>query len=178
MRRISCFLVLVVLGAFMFAGMANSQAIMKLHSSPKVTDLVVGTSAVNDTAAVLDIRNYDYIAAEIEVDVSSGGNSGGATIYFEGSVDTLTWTKLYFVEYSDSCLVDNTLTISSTADLKFTAILTPIPYDLTNAYKTWDGFLPAWTPLPFTTIRAIVVDTNWNAAAGVDIFYVVRTRAK
>ncbi len=138
------------------------------------TDLLVGTSAVNDTIGTIDIGRYDFVGFQVEVDVTSGGSSGGATMYFEGSVDTLTWMKLWLVEYSDSCLVDQTLTMSSTADLKFAGVISAMPYDLRDAYYTMSGFLEC--PIPFMKIRAIIVDTNWNAAAGVDLVYIVRER--
>lgn len=139
-----------------------------------VTDLVVGTSAVVDTVGTINIGEYDWIGFHIEVDVASGGGSGGGTITFEGNTGGLQWTPLWIIEYSDSGYVNTSLTLTSTSDLVFTGSLT-FPYDLTDANAAINGF-DSTVPLPFEKIRCIVTDTNWNAAAEVDGYYLLKKR--
>ena len=169
MRRLLIGLVALVL---LLGTGAPSAADKATRQWDTVTDLLVGTSAVLDTVGLFDTKHFDKIGVHITVDVTSGGGAGGGEIWFEGSVDTLGWTKLWIVQLSDSGFINQSFTLTSTTDLTFSGILV-CPYDITDANAVIDGILdPTKYLFPYSKIRCIVKDTNWNAAAGVDGWYV------
>ena len=128
--------------------------------------LVVGTSAVAETTTAHRIEGFDYVGASVHFDVTSGGGAGAGTLVFQGRVDdTAIWTDLWIVNLSDSFDVAMTVAFSGTADIVRDCFITYAPIDVKTGGYTEDFHIV--NPYPYTDIRMIVNDTNWNAACTV-----------
>lgn len=142
-----------------------------------VVDLVVGTSAVYDTSTVINPQDWGEIHLFVSIDITSGGGAGAGLVHIEGRVDTaLAWIQLWMIDVADSMKVKNNIAFSSTADVSIYAIVampqSTIMWQTVGTETLRGGSTK--NPLGLTQLRAIVTDTNWNAAAVVEGYWLLK----
>lgn len=148
--------------------------------------LTTATSALTYYSQTINALEYDYIGASVRIDISSGGGSGAGIITFEGSSDTLgVWETIPFITTTDSLNIVSSLAPSSTADLYYNMILSVVPINLEDFDEarfylsgTEEGHMMTTFHVgniwPYEYMRMKVVDTNWNCAAHVDGFWLLK----
>ncbi len=128
-----------------------------------IDTLLVGTSAVAETTTAFRIEGFNYVGASVHFDRLSGGDAGAGTLVFQGRVDdTAIWTNLWLCNLSDSLDLAMTVAFSGEADIVRDCFFTYAPLDVKTGGYTEDFHI--CNPYPYTDIRMIVNDTNWNAS--------------
>lgn len=170
----------ILIAIMVFAVFTPARAGTEVRQMSAITDLLVGTSAVSDTTTAINCLNYDYIGAAFDIDWTSGGDAGGGLVYFEGRVHSTsgTWVKLWVVDLTDSMEVKQDIAWAATlqADASLAVIITAVPVGIKSSEVTTTrpvgGMIS--NALPFYEIRSVVVDTNWNAVAGITGYWILK----
>jgi len=169
MIRKFCVAVMLTVLILGMASFATAGTVVRQMST--ISAVTVATSAELDTTTAIECMDYTYIGAVIEIDWASGGSSGNGQVYFEGRAsDSDVWNKLWLIDPVDSMELKNEIDWGEAlaADKNVPAILTVIPSAVKYAQATATDVLVGGTivnALPYTEIRCIVNDNDWNAVA-------------
>ena len=134
--------------------------------------LATGTTADTIYSGWMNIEDYDYVAVQTFLDVTSGGGAGAGALYVQGRISSGTnYENLWFINMSDSMEIVTSEAISSTADLTKTFLLSMQPSKslkaLAEAAEDTEDIFVLGNYLPYDEIRVMIIDTNWNAAVDV-----------
>ncbi|HUX30610.1 MAG TPA: hypothetical protein VMV78_08285 [Thiobacillus sp.] len=171
--------VAAMLGALILGMVSYATAGTVVRQMSTLAAVTVATSAELDTTTAIGCTDYSYIGAVIEIDWASGGSAGNGQIYFEGRAsDSDVWSRIWIIDPVDSMEVMNQIDWGEAlaADKNISAIITILP----SGY--WDDDDATHNPiggtlanvLPYTEIRCIVNDNDWNAVATFRGYWILR----
>jgi len=172
--------VAAMLGALILGMVSYATAGTVVRQMSTISAVTVATSAELDTTTAIACTDYSYIGAVIEIDWASGGSAGNGQIYFEGRAsDSDVWNKLWIVDPVDSMEVKNQIDWGEAlgADKNVPAILTVVPSAVKYAQATATDVLVGGAiinVLPYTEIRCIINDNDWNAVATFRGYWILR----